>query len=378
MKRYSIVWADDEINVLLDDFTKENLDSEGFKIVGQATHSNELDKVLEELCKTTSLHRPDAVIVDANFGKKNIRVEDKMTSGLTHSLSLIEKYSSIPFFLYTKRKEEMLKNIYAEGELEYFETKNRWFEKGSTGFDKLLKRIKQVVEEQATPEFVIRNKYYHEFQIAQYIPGAEATLLKCLLLDMNNEKHVHTVDYFTSLRKIIEGMFDICKVHKVIPEIVELNGCCTFLENKHSDFRIVEGEKIMHESLVYALRYALNVTQDASHNREKLILKTDEYAREVNSNHLFNSVLHITMDLLLWFSKKINTDSELNALRWEKYPILAEVTIEKVNEDMAYGGGYNITINKNIPLREGDVVFIKKSDDKKRVNWHGYSLKALY
>ena len=67
MKRYNIVWADDEIQFLVDDFTKENLEEEGLYIIGKATHSEELDKVLEALCKTNSIHKPDAVIVDANL-----------------------------------------------------------------------------------------------------------------------------------------------------------------------------------------------------------------------------------------------------------------------------------------------------------------------
>lgn len=60
----------------------------------------------------------------------------------------------------------------------------------------------------------------------------------------------------------------------------------------------------MHEALVYALRYALNMTQDASHNKEELKLRTDEYAREVHSNHIFSSILHITMDYSFGLEKQ--------------------------------------------------------------------------
>ena len=288
----------------------------------------------------------------------------------------MEKYASIPFFLYTKRKEEMLKNIFADGELDYFEKQNRWFEKGNVGFSRLLKRIKEVVNERATPEFVLRNKYPREFEVAQCIPGAESILLKCLLLE-NGTDNTGSVDYFTSLRKVMEGMFDICRKRRIIPDINELNGCCAFLENKHSDYYIVEGEKIMHEALVYALRYALDMTQDASHNREKLKLRTDEYARETQSNHLFSSVLHVTMDLLLWLSEKMACETERNALKWEEYSILAEVSIESINGGKAYGGGYTIVMNNRMsPLRVGDVVQIKKIDEAGKVNYDGYTLKS--
>ena len=378
MKRYNIVWADDQVHVLYDNFTKDNFEDNGLYLIGEATHSEELDKVLEELCKTNSIHKPDAVIVDANFCRKNIQVEDKSTSGLAHSLSLIEKYPSLPFFLYTKRKREFLLQQYPEGELDYFERQNRWFEKDKRGFEKLIKRIKEVVDEQASPEFKIRNKYPREFQIVQHIIGAEETLLKGLLVEME-EAHIGSVDYFTSLRKIIEGMFEICKEQKIIPEISELNACCTFLENKHSDYYIVEGEKIMHEALVYALRYALDMTQDASHNKKKLKLKTDEYARETKSNHLFFSILHITMDLLLWFGETIeNYDEERAALRWEKRN-LDEVSIDKIEKKyIAHAGAYRINVNKAhaSSLKVGDVVQIKKANKDNMVDWKDYSLKS--
>ena len=83
------------------------------------------------------------------------------------------------------------------------------------------------------------------------------------------------------------------------------------------------------------------------------------------------------MDLLLWYGdtiKKYNQDGA--ALRWRKYDVIAEVTIESVDGYKAYGDGYTITINKKLPLlRKGDVIQIKKANEDKTVNWKDYSLK---
>ena len=377
MKHYNVVWADDEAPVLLDDDTIENLKDEGIYVIEKVTHSEKLGVVLDRLCKQNSIQKPDAVIVDANFSRQDVKVDDTTIQGLNHSLILEEKYKSIPFFLYTKRKKEILKKE-LQGGLDHFEKENRWFEKGSVGFDDLIKRIKEVVDERATPEFILRNKYPREFEVAKQISGAESTIFKSLLIEMD-ASDADSVDYYNSLRKVIEGMFEKCKENKIIPPIAELNGCCTFLEKKHADYYIEEGEKIMHEALVYALRYALDMTQDGSHNGEKkgLKLKTDEYAREAKSNHVFSSILHITMDLLLWFGDMINSsDEERASLRWNKRN-LDNVTIDRVERKcIAYAGGYTINVNRDHSLKKGDVVQIKKVDEDGYVDWRDYSLKS--
>ena len=61
MNVYNIIWADDEIDDILDDFTIQDLEAKGFNIVGIAHDGEELEALLD---------RPeliDAIIVDANF-----------------------------------------------------------------------------------------------------------------------------------------------------------------------------------------------------------------------------------------------------------------------------------------------------------------------
>jgi hypothetical protein len=270
----------------------------------------------------------------------------------------------------------MLCERFSQGELDYF-IKNKYkFRKGQK--EKLLDRIKEVVDERATPEFVLRNKYPREFEVAKQISGAETTILKSLLVEMNAST-ADTVDYYNSLRKVVEGIFEKCKEYKIIPPITELNGCCTFLENKHPDYYIVEGDKIMHEALVYALRYALNMTQDGSHSGERkgLKLKTDEYARQAQGNHIFLSILHITMDLLIWFDDIMKDgDEERALLRWNKRDLDNVIIDRVVKRVVAYAGCYQINVNKNHSLKSGDIVQIKKVDENGNVDWKDYSLKS--
>ncbi len=381
MKRYNIIWADDKVKKLLTKETIENLGDDNIYVIEKVKDGDNLEKVLKLRQESYFIDKVDAVIVDANFRHLNKDFDDdtRVTTGLDDAIALRKIYPSIPFILYTGRSKEMLLEKYDEKQLDYFIENNLWFEKNVDGdFKRLRQRIIEIVDSHSSPEFILRDKYTREFEIAKQISGAESTLYKSLLIDMN-ASNADSVDYYNALRKVIEGMFEKCKEHKIIPPITELSACCTFLEKKHPDYYIAKGEIIMHEALVYALRYALNMTQDGSHSGEKktLQLKTDEYAREAQSNHLFSSILRITMDLLLWFAETIEKyDDERAALRWEKYDIIAEVTIESVDGYKAHGDGYTITINKKLPLlRKGDVIQIKKANEDKTVNWKDYSLK---
>lgn len=73
---YNIVWADDEIDELLDSETIAELESKGFKIIGQAHDGEELESLLKKP------EMVDAVIVDANFNESDVEISsEKDTSG---------------------------------------------------------------------------------------------------------------------------------------------------------------------------------------------------------------------------------------------------------------------------------------------------------
>ena len=108
---YNIVWADDEIDDILDNDTINDLKDKGFNIVGMAHDGEELERLLNYPDQV------DAVIVDANFNESDTAIEsERDTSGLDYARGLyIHKLKRrIPFFLFTNRSDELLKGIYKD------------------------------------------------------------------------------------------------------------------------------------------------------------------------------------------------------------------------------------------------------------------------
>lgn len=250
---YNIVWADDEIDDLLDKDTIEELESKGFKIVGQAHDGEELESILSKP------EMVDAVIVDANFNESDVKIgSERDTSGLDYArgLYLHTLKKSIPFFLFTNRSDELLREIYKNNHkfLEDFPRHKRWFNKSGQGeYDELFEAIRAQVEEIKSPSFVIRNKYRKEFEAAKLIPNAENLLLKGILSEVTNDlSNEAIVECFTPVRMICENIIDQCQAREYIPYISSLNSICDFLRLKE-----VEGFKlttpIMHKTLVSSL-----------------------------------------------------------------------------------------------------------------------------
>lgn len=71
MNVYNLVWADDEIDDILDSETITELESQGFKIVGLAHDGEELEALLRKP------EMIDAVIVDANFNESDVEISSE-------------------------------------------------------------------------------------------------------------------------------------------------------------------------------------------------------------------------------------------------------------------------------------------------------------
>ena len=68
----NIIWADDDIDSILDDICIGDLKSKGFKIVGKAHDGVELKHLLD------SSTNANAVIVDANFCEEGVPENDEL------------------------------------------------------------------------------------------------------------------------------------------------------------------------------------------------------------------------------------------------------------------------------------------------------------
>ena len=136
-KIYRIIWADDEIDALLDEIGKASISQHHVEVVKCYNGT-----MLEEKLRNTS-HRIDAVIVDANFTAKNFSPSSETdVSGLRKAIILREGYKRIPFYLYTQRGN--LSDLVGEDELSYFKDNNAILFKGDD-LSPLLDRIKNDV-----------------------------------------------------------------------------------------------------------------------------------------------------------------------------------------------------------------------------------------
>lgn len=328
MSVYNIVWADDEIDDILDDMTIEELKEKGFHVVGQTHNGQELERWLD---------RPelvDAVIVDANFNESDSDIEsERDTSGLDYARSLyrMKLKRKIPFFLLTNRSDELLKEIYQHNPafLEDFPRHKRWFKKSDMDeYNDMFDEIKKVVDEANSTDFVVRNKFQYELNAASLIDDAQDFIYEFLVRDFNDTL-VDIKEPFVSVRRSIEKIFGQCEIVKLIPPISDnTNGTAAyFLYNNYSlkedkgyktYFEMV-GENIMPKPLAQSLKYIVDITQDGSHSKKNMKLKVDEYFKKTKDVLLLRSVVYILIDVLKWFALTLlaHQDIEANMRLWK-------------------------------------------------------------
>ena len=287
--------------------------------------------------------------------KKTVDV-NQSTSGLSDVLSFIDKYNQkrfIPFFLYTG-KGEILKEKFTDGELEYFEKRNRIFEKGY--FVDLLQKIKADVDDINSDQFRIRNKYSQEFAAAKLIDGATENLQRGLLYLYEEDSWKNVQDYFNPARKIVERMMSKCEEMKILPPETSLNNASRYFSG--IDKFIGFADEIMPKPLAESLFYFLRITQDGSHDAFGMSLGVDKYVRENKNINLYRSILYIAMDLLLWFERMYKQYANNNQPLWKD---------KNIYEGKVYCNSYGsffadkYELQKNKDLKDGSVVRIYQS-----------------
>lgn len=334
---YNIVWADDEIDELLDSETIAELESKGFKIIGQAHDGEELESLLKKP------EMVDAVIVDANFNESDVEISsEKDTSGLDYarSLYLHTLKQRIPFFLFTNRSDELLRDIYKHNPkfLVDFPRHKRWFNKSGQGeYEEMFKAIKQTVDEQKSASFIIRNRYQHELNAASLFNGTAEFVFDFLVRDFNNTLQ-EIKEPFVSVRRSIEKVFGQCEKLNLIPPISDnTNGtagyflynkyCIKDSNGKHTFPYIMLGGDIMPKPLAISLKYIVDITQDGSHSKNEMKLKVDEYFEETKDILMLRSVVYILIDVIKWFAITVmnHQDKEVNERTlWKKADYLCK------------------------------------------------------
>lgn len=300
---YNIIWVDDEIDNLCPEFgsseLKRQLKRDKIEIIGRARSFKEFESYMD-----SCYDRVDAVITDAEFDDVNSTAGNNNFRGLVKITEVIKSYNQrrdIPFYLYTGKKLYLDQN-FLFGQLDYFQKNNRLFNKGE--YKEMFVQIRKEVEHINSISFFIRKKYGKYLKAASLIEGNEEIIFESLINSYSDNGEIKT-NNFTSLREVVEHIFDKCRTLSILPpEITSLNGISKFLNNRIEDkYEPVEGVEIMPAALARALWYFLDITQDASHKKDDLNLNVLKYVSDVQSISLFRSVLHIAMDICLWYEQ---------------------------------------------------------------------------
>ena len=313
-KIYQIIWADDEIDALLDETSKALLSKQHVDIIKCNNAA-----MLEEKLKNVN-HRIDAVIVDANFtAKKFTPSDEKEVSGLRKAMLLREGYKSIPFYLYTQRVN--LSDLVDEEELSYFKDNNAIFFKGN-GLLSLLDRIKSDVDKINSAEFQIDNQYKKElnyFQIFDKQCHAKSyNLIRELLKQSREGSLTGTERYFNQFRsEILENMNAVSAYFGIVPEGLSLNNFSLFLCSKAEKFKL--NEEILPKPLHMMMQFIVRMVQDGSHKRASLQYEVHQFVSERDDTLIIQSLLFAIIELISWFIPYLamHMDKQQNLANWQ-------------------------------------------------------------
>jgi len=327
---YNIIWADDECFTLKND---ENIrimfDDRGIDVLKYVPTSEELRKALDNY-----KDKVDAVVIDGNFSRDDTaKIAPNDISGLVHSLSLIEVYNikrDIPFFLYTGKKQ-MLQEICTNGELQYFNSNERIFQKGH--LQELVDAIIHDVDHIQTIEFRVKKKYRNILKFTESIDKVcSDNLYDFLLNEARDITFKRTELMFNDLRNILEKIVTFCIDLEITPEEVKtLNNFKHYWSGKLDKIRwnrqtLCPKEypdfELMPKVISNTLWNFIDILQDGSHSKEDLKLFVREYVTETKRPYLFRTCLYQTLDILRWFDdieKRINSGDLRTPLFDDKY-----------------------------------------------------------
>lgn len=303
-----IIWADDEIDSLLDDIVEKTLRDKCFEVIGKAHNSDELKALLYEKHNQTN-----AVIVDANFCEYGTPCNEFDTSGLDSSRSLHNNlYCHIPFFLFTARPDAVLKKKYeinCSPVLRDFPRYKRWFSKSITDeFDQMLTAIRDEVELFQTAEYIVANRFKKELESAVTLLDKKRydILFDLLVRDYNNTL-MELEDPFNGLRKILEMLFIALKKNSIVPPLSEMNGIATYLcynnpGRKSPDYGKYNALKkdLLPRALAFEVVTMTKLIQDGCHVGDKMVYVVDEYWTRSKDANFLRIILWTVVSLLKW------------------------------------------------------------------------------
>ena len=364
-KTYQIIWADDEIDSLLDKTSKELFSKQHIDVIKCNNAA-----MLEEKLKNVS-HRIDAVIVDANFtAKKFTPSDEKEVSGLRKAMLLRERYESIPFYLYTQCVN--LSDLVDEDELVYFKDNDAIFFKENK-MRALLDRIKTDVDKINSVELQIDNRYKDElnyFHTFDKLCDAKShVLIRKLLIQSREGSLAGTEDYLNQFRtKILDNMNTVASDFGIVPKELSLNDFSRFLclnevEVKEKKYKL--NKEVLPKALHMPMQYVVRMVQDGSHEGPNLQYGVHRFVSKYNDTLIIQSLLFAIIELISWFIPYLEkkTDIQQNLANWQiqdKTDTIIEYGFIERDEKGYYhiGNEYSVLL-KNVELVGKKVKIIK-------------------
>lgn len=348
--RLNILWVDDIPN---EDFMNEAYEY-GLDITS-VTCVNHGISALKDKSKIW-----DAIILDANCKITDDKQEQPTIDALKKAVfELVHMRTNLPWFVYTGGDYEGVEHLnYIIHEREYDD--RLFYEKPKQRYE-LFARIKKVAAN--SEALLLRQKYKREFDAAKLIDGATQLLIDGLTYNYNDDwKDVQ--DYFTPARKIFERIVDKLIEQKKLPPISKLNTMGKLLVNgKYEDDECSYElrQEVMPAPLAHSLQFFLDITQDGSHDNGDLKLGVDSYIRKSHNTNLFNSILFITMDLLLWHMD-YSKDKDAEEI-WSGGPIFEYTGKACLSPDGKYWYTGEYELMKDKDLADGISIGVKWSLD---------------
>lgn len=322
MKKYNVIWFDDQCNDL--PLIKEEASLNGIKLTG---FSN-AEEGIEELEKNIALY--DAAIVDGNFyrkkGQSGDQVSDTAFSDVARTLDKLVNKKKLSWYIFS-------------GEKNFTGVKHRYVEAydDKKVYDKLNEQDKTALWNQLKLDADLQEdtKIRHEFQkvfdvcTKEYIGEENQKHLMQILKSIKNPNTSFDDElYFTQIRIILESLFRSANKYGLLHDAcipnskVNLTESSLFLagsETKHLNVKcsVSHFPKIITD----AVQSILFITGAASHTTEsdaKKNINLIEYRKAINTPYLLYSLTFQLMDVLIWFKGYIeeNSDVQKNKKLW--------------------------------------------------------------
>lgn len=333
-KLINVVWCDDKIDILDNEDNQISFRYHNCVLFKKARNTDELKAIL-----TDYRNQIDAVIVDFNMSDKDLIPGRETASGFRWVHEHFEDYAPIPFYLYSARDLEFIKNKYRDfefpntdkNEFDYFLSNNRniSYERNrhfqADELEDLLFMIEEEVANICTPEYRIRQEYSKAFAAINKF-GLDGNLFINILLSKEGIPADELIYRANPLRQQIESLISTLVKAQILP--IEISKPLNEVPDRlRGGLRNCSTEDRMQPSLSKAFKFFLDYTQDGSH--DKLTTQFKNYLKSTRDVYIIKALAIICLDVIKWASAFYDKNEPLHPFtKFE--PFEAEVKEVKI------------------------------------------------